>query len=443
MLDLHNCKIVPSGFALLPRVGCALVLIGLSVTSSALPGEGASAQCRRPHETPVLSFADLPQAPLPLNVTELDGADAKSGRDMRKALVHLNIRNAGSIRVPIICATAYLTENSAMPRVVPVSLTAFQKAPTADEYKTDACLSLEKGLEAGDNMIVDLHFRLVKDWIPLTGVVSITGIATSKESAAPESSGVTTNIERGDARSHAVPLQDCSVATAPITRPILILPPKRSFYALLPFVCGLLVGGGFLMLFLCKLSGRLRLPMGSPQWSFSGSFATNFTLGTAILTLIFSTSVVPDGLHFMTKQSYSLLSIAFAALLLFGPAFYTFCGTPQTSVATTGESSISFVGTVRLFLLTSTLVVFGFVGQIITISLLLMEGAYLGYINSVTMAFCFAYLILVTVSMAVYAYKSISAYADQQAHVDKVERIESQGLQTLIREVAPLKWNIL
>src|SRR5262249_53526504 len=127
--------------------------------------------------------------------------------------------------------------------------------------------------------------------------------------------------------------------------------------------------------------GWLGQPMGGAQWSFGTSFATNFTVGTGLLSLVLGGSVITDALHYMTKAHYVILSLLFAAILLIAPALFTFFSTPHEFPSKENPVVVAQAAPVWFFLLTSALMVGAFFGQLYTVGLAMDEVRYRGYLS--------------------------------------------------------------
>jgi hypothetical protein len=118
----------------------------------------------------------------------------------------------------------------------------------------------------------------------------------------------------------------------------------------------------------------LTKPMGPSEWSFSGSAATNLGVAGTLLTGVLVSSAVPDYPHYLTKQGYFVLSLLFGIVVTFAPILYNFCCKP-TGPDPTNPQSPEFAGSVRLFLLSGALTIWGVFGQLATMSVMFQEFA--------------------------------------------------------------------
>jgi len=128
---------------------------------------------------------------------------------------------------------------------------------------------------------------------------------------------------------------------------------------------------------------HLAKPMGPSEWSFSASTATNLTVAGTLLTGVLVSSAVPDYPHYLTKQGYFVLSLFFGALASLAPIFYNFWCRP-TGPDPANPQSLEFEGSVRLFLLSGGLTVWGVLGQLATMGVMFQEFALRKYISELS-----------------------------------------------------------
>jgi len=196
--------------------------------------------------------------------------------------------------------------------------------------------------------------------------------------------------------------------------------------------------------------------MGSASWDFSQSWATNITVAGAILTTLLGFSGLPDYGKFMPKSSYLSLGILFGVLVTLAPSVYNFIRKPvdppppdpNNLVPATGPS---FQGYVFGFLLASFVTLWGVLGQLATIGLLLKELVDSGPLPSV-MGSAFN-IVIVLVALFLLVYSNVTIYFNVQhqvlhrnAHRQARMRlattpIEQQAAQT-VNPPLP-KWSLL
>jgi hypothetical protein len=145
---------------------------------------------------------------------------------------------------------------------------------------------------------------------------------------------------------------------------------------------GLVIGGLIWALFLVVVASyRLRRiitwngDMGSVRWDASKSWTSTFTAVSALLSIVLSASqvVLPKPTLIMDKPTYSGLSLFFGALILLAAFAYNATMRPKGVTALPTAAQKELRGTVRSFLLATTLALWGASGQIVTLLLLLEE----------------------------------------------------------------------
>ncbi|MGA8620361.1 MAG: hypothetical protein WB660_17785 [Candidatus Sulfotelmatobacter sp.] len=117
-----------------------------------------------------------------------------------------------------------------------------------------------------------------------------------------------------------------------------------------------------------------------------------------------------DALHYMTKFHYGLLAIMFAALLLLAPAIFSFFSIQQQATTSIGQTSTVSVGSMRLFLATSAVMICGVIGQLITVGLAIAEVRFRGYITFASMAVIIGLLVIAGVGAIVSAIRTAGSY---------------------------------
>lgn len=122
-----------------------------------------------------------------------------------------------------------------------------------------------------------------------------------------------------------------------------------------------------------KSHGGLSLgwPMGSPAWDFSQSWASNITVGAAVLALAMTSLMVP----FVPKtaafaQRYIALNVFFVLLGAAAPTVYNALRRGAAGV----DNKVVFHGYVGVFLLAAVLTSWAAYGQLAAFSALVSEG---------------------------------------------------------------------
>lgn len=145
--------------------------------------------------------------------------------------------------------------------------------------------------------------------------------------------------------------------------------------------------------------------MGSPTWSFDQSWGANVALASALLSALLTFTVFPESPHLMARESYLISQTLLAALLAFAPAIY---GLFRQDIAILRDASVvvehqGFVGT---FVLSSTVVVWAALGQVITLALLVSELS-LTILDPLTTRILEGVASVLLVAIVVYSYRAM------------------------------------
>jgi hypothetical protein len=352
---------------------------------------------------PSTSFAeDPPTCKLPANAVSISqpgapqGAadvhieDSVTGKKSVHGVIHLDLRNDGPAPLSELCASVHLSNNDGSPLDASVALSVPNvKEGSVNFEPAKTCLKPTSPWHGYQSSSFDLHLRTKADSVPASGFVLIDSATQAKEPA-QEQQGTNrrTAGAKGEAASSAASGSeiDCVSHSKPLARSFNLLPSKDPCYLYLPLYSGLIVGLIYLLAAFIYdgKKGWLGKPMGGAQWSFGTSFATNFTVGTGLLSLLLGGSVITEALHYMTKTHYMALSLFFAAILLIAPALFTFFSRPHEFASKGNPVVIAPAAPVWFFLLTSALMMGAVVGQLFTVGLAMDEVRYRGYLSSGT-----------------------------------------------------------
>jgi hypothetical protein len=349
---------------------------------------------------PSTSFAaDPPACKLPANAISISQPGAPAGAtDVHMedsvteaksvhGVIHLDLRNDGPAPLSELCASVHLTNHDGSPLDASVAVSVPNvKEGSVDFKPAQSCLQLASPWPGYQSRSFDLDFRTKGDSVPASGFVLIDSAIQAKEPAEKEegTKARTTGAQGGRAASGSSGSEmDCVFHAKPLALSFNVLPSKDPGYLYVPLYCGLIVGLVYLMAAFIYDGdkGWLGKPMGGAQWSFSTSFATNFTVGTGLLSLVLGGSVITDALHYMTKTHYVVLSLFFAAILLIAPALFTFFSTPHEFHSEGNPVVVAPAAPVWVFLLTSSLMMGAVIGQLFTVGFAMDEVRYLGYLS--------------------------------------------------------------
>jgi hypothetical protein len=405
---------------------------------------------------PLTSFAvDAPKCNLPANAVSISQPGAPQGAtDVHiedsvtetksvYGVIHLDLRNDGPAPLSELCASVRLSNNDGSPLDASVALSVPNvKEGSVNFEPAKTCLKLASPWEGYQSSSFDLHLRTKADSVPASGFVLIDSAIQAKE--APTEQGTTTKATRSQHApsppSQSVKPIDCVSHAKPLARSVNLLPPKDPGGLRLPLYGGLIIGLIYLGFSLPNLWHWHRRLMGGPQWSFGTSFATNFTVGTGLLSLVLGGSVITDALRYMTKTHYVVLSLMFAAILLIAPALFTFFSRPHKFPSASGPSVMAPAGPVWLFVLTSTLMVGAVVGQLFTVGLAMDEVRFRGYLSNGAFLLFALLLVVAGIGAFVSATRVVPSYFKQ---MDKPEEKQFvRQLESFKKRVTSLRGDV-
>jgi hypothetical protein len=364
---------------------CVQVAASIVIASIIFPSTSFAADpptCKLPANAVSISQPGAPQG-----ATDVHIEDSATETKSVHAVIHLDLRNDGPAPLSELCALVHLSNNDGSPVDASVALSVPNvKEGSVNFAPAKTCLNLASLWQGYQSSSFDLHFRTKADSVPASGFVLIESAIQAKE---PPQKDQGTNAKTAEAQSGTAPSAsssseiDCVSHAKPLARSFNLLPSKDPCYLYLPLYSGLIVGFIYLVaafIFVGK-KGWLGKQMGGAQWSFGTSFATNFTVGTGLLSLVLGGSVITDALHYMTKTHYVVLSLFFAAILLIAPALFTFFSKPHEFPSKGNPVVVASAAPVWFFLLTSALMVGAVVGQLFTVGLAMDEVRYRGYLS--------------------------------------------------------------
>jgi hypothetical protein len=323
----------------------------------------------------------------------------QTGSKAAVGVLHFYLRSEGATEPHKICATAHFADTRGEPRTVAVTVGTETNVRSPNGDQNPSCVEFASPWKTFQEIPFDLHMSVDSTFIPLSGSVSLSSSGTSKEPSVPDPATRKGNLQRqvnGDGEP-PITTHSCTTSSKVLTRSVMLLPSIRPSSLKFPLIGTFGTAIAYFLLSLVFLWNKRGQPMGGPQWNFSTSFATNFTVGTGLLTPLLGAGVLTDALHYMTKFHYVVLGILFAALLLLGPALFSFFSTKRQITTESGQASTASVGTVGLFLATSALMIGAAVGQLVTVGFAIAEVEFSGYIGCATMM---AILVLLAVAGA-------------------------------------------
>jgi hypothetical protein len=382
--------------------------------------------CKLPANTVSISQPASSQA-----ATEVHVDDSAVDRTKVHGAIHLDLRNDGPASLNELCASAHIDDADGKSRESTLALSLPDtKEESLHFEKEKSCLKLASPWKAYASRSFDLHVLADPNSIPSSAFIWIDSSVQEKEAAAQQQIATKgSRKKRGTTQpTPLAPLIDCVSHAKPITRSVNLLPSKNPRHFYLPLGTSLVIGLIYLFYSLHTLKpwrGRL---MGGPQWSFGSSFASNFTVGTALLTLVLGGSMISDTLHYMTKTHYMVLSLLFAAILLVAPSLFSFFSEQKEIPSTSGPAVMAPTGTVRLFIWTSTLMVAAVIGQLFTVGLAMDEVRYRGYLDLIVFSLFVGLLAVAGFAACLSATRVVPLYfkqIDKPEYKEVVQKLES------------------
>jgi hypothetical protein len=395
--------------------GAALVLI-------LVPRSSASQELLTCHVA-----SNAPSISAPGASSGVDGISVErvvgSAQDVQ-ANVHLFLWNESAKELNALCAEAVLADKHEKPQKVQISLAQTeQQAEKSTAKNGTVCLTIQPAWKAFEARSFEATLRAGSDLIPLNGFVSLSANAQYKEalSSVPSANGRT---KRGkDKGAQGMPqFSACTASSKPITRSILLLPMLDSGWFLEPMEVALLVAMSFFVVASIALRKSLGKMVGGPQWNFNSSFATNFTVGTGLASLLLGGNFISDALHYMTKLQYGFLSALFAAVLLLGPALFWFFGTPKETTTQAGAKTTVSFAQGWLLLVVVALMTGAVIGQLFTVGFAVAELWFRGVVGNVVRWGVEALLAVAAVGTVVCAGRTVRACLTEEPEEDETDR---------------------
>jgi hypothetical protein len=388
--------------------------------------------CQDPKNAISISQSNLAPAAFDVHM-EQDSSNSKAA----VGVLHFYLRSDGAIKPQKVCATAHFADTRDEPQTVSVTLVSGANVTSQREDQNTSCVALTTPWKTFQERPFDLHMDVDQNLIPLSGSVSLSASGTSKEPVVPDTVLKKQNSQGRSSAGRQDPIltYGCTTSSKVLTRAVLLLPSITPSSLKVPLIGGVGVAVLYFLISMVILWQKKGLPMGGPQWSFTTSFATNFTVGTGLLTPFLGAGVLTDALHYMTRFHYVVLGILFAALLLLGPAFFSFFSIKR-QVTNGDQTSMAPVGTVGLFLGTSALMIGAAVGQLLTVGFATAEVEFRGYINCTTLIVVLVLLLVAGAGTIASAIITIRFYLKQ----DPVKARQSIGhLQSIGQKIAGLR----
>jgi hypothetical protein len=234
--------------------------------------------------------------------------------------------------------------------------------------------------------------------------------------------------------------QACTVNAKQVSQNVVLTLADSAWHACLIIGVNAFVGLICFLISVVGLSGKLSTPMGASQWSFSSSAATNLTIVGSLLGSVIASSALPDFPHYMTKQSYIVLSLFFAVLVALSPVLYNFFCKPVGQDPVNSQFLV-FQGWVWLFFIADALTIWAVSGQLSTMSLLFTEFAARQHVSRVTAAITWIVTGVVDLSLLIYCIRTARYYVRQGPTREGLEEGVEKGLVQVT--ALPRRWTAL
>jgi hypothetical protein len=391
-------------------------------------------RCGVPQELPVCQVAaDAP------SISELGappGVDAISVERVvgstpgAEGTVRFVLLNESGKDLNTLCAVTVFRDEKEKPQAVRVSLAQAGQETGARTFEdSSACLTIQPAWKAFEVRSFEVGLRVGSELIPLNGFVSLSTIAQYKEASSSDpapKTGTKRGREKGAHNNKAAQgttqPSACTASSKPVTRAVLLLPMLDSGWFLGPMEAALVVGIVFFVIAWIALYKSLGKMVGGPQWNFSTSFATNFTVGTGLASLLLGSNFITDALHYMTKLQYGILGALFAAVLLLGPALFWFFGTPKEITTQAGAKTTVSFAQGWLLLVVVALMTGAVIGQLFTVGLAVAELWFRGAVGDIAAWGVEGLLALAAVGTVVCAGRTVSACLAEGPEEDETDR---------------------
>lgn len=316
---------------------------------------------------------------------------AGSARDVR-ATVNLFLRNDGTMDLNTLCVAQVFAGEDGRPGDVSVHLVRAGQDIAGVLKDGVTCFVVQQAWKPSESRSFDLMLATTSRQIPLHGFVSLTARQKYQELMLIDAAKTAKRPARQNGtHARGVPSVNPSTglstaSSKPLTRAILLLPPLDSRWFIAPIEAALAVALGVFLILSLLLHRSLTVTVGGPQWNVGTSFATNFTVGTGLASLLLGSNFMIDALHYMTKLQYGILGALFAAVLLLGPTIFSFFGEPQETTSQAGLVTTVFFAEGWLLVVVAALMTGAVIGQLFTVGLAVAELQFRGAVG-VSVAF--------------------------------------------------------
>ncbi|MDP9161436.1 MAG: hypothetical protein M3O09_14540 [Acidobacteriota bacterium] len=354
---------------------------------------------------------------------------------------HIFVRNDGTASLSNWCAVGHFTDFADLPQKMKLGLGGGQLSDTK------ACQELMVNPGAIEELT--LSIQVSGRHLPSSGVIVIgaTGQSTLEATKLEDRKDQREVIKKSKSQrtndgykvKDSVKKVPCRVNAKEVFQAVVMTPSNSASHAWCTIWVTALVALGFLVSLLVTFSEKLSLPMGSSQWSFTSSAATNLTVVGSLLGTVLASSALPEYPHYMTKQSYVVLSLLFAVLAGLSPVVYNFFCKP-VGPNKDNPQLLDFQGWVWLFLAADALTVWAVAGQLSTLGLLFHEFAAKQHISGTSAWIACAVASMLFLSLLSYCARTAKFYISDhplRVSADSLAEARREGNKEAIQTATP------
>ena len=339
---------------------------------------------------------------------------------------HLYLRNDGNLSLSRLCLRAYLTDfegKSVIPQV------GIQGSQLEDG---STCYLLTKPIQPGATYDLLYSLKVPQKRLPLTGLLAVGAFAEAEIKKPPAEN------PKG---SKTPTIEKCTAIAKEVAQNIALTIADSQRNATRVVAYSGLIGVLFFLISLGYFWAKRKMAMGPSLWSFSGSIATNLTVFGTLLSSALVSTVFPDYPHYMTKQSYFVLSLFFGVLASLSPILYNFFCKPD-GLSSVDPNQLNFQGNITLFLLADSMTIWAVCGQLACLSLLFSEFAARGFVPVESTYVTWGIAGLVATSLAFMCFRVAGYYASQQPRPVLRVKLDEITKDVGPENVSPPPWNI-
>jgi hypothetical protein len=201
-------------------------------------------------------------------------------------------------------------------------------------------------------------------------------------------------------------------------------------------------------------SSKLRQRMGAPSWSGADSWGTNLTVGAGLVNGVLAIAVLTDTTAYMTKSSYTALSMILASLVLLAPIVFGLfrrevdvaeeaseSADPSAPVSVLTATTKEFEGYVIVFIVAGSLTLWASLGQLMTFALLIGELRIADVIGTGVAVVVVILVAVVAVGLLIYGFVAMREAAKTATEASTTK--SAAGRESRDRTARPPRWSLL